>query len=386
MTTIFPEQPDRRRVLGLILWAPLAVGGCSALPRAGPLGAEIRGSGDPRELEGLVAALTADIASRLPPPPETAFPPAYRSAGPLDPTRIGVDDQLEITVWESEGTGLLKPDGGATVIPSAVVDPSGRIFVPFSGLQRASGLTIAQLRETIRTALEPLTLSPQVDVRMLEARSRLVAIQGSVASPGIYPIERPTRRLAAMIAEAGGATDLPERVEVVVQRNGALGRQILADVLEDSALNIALRPDDLVTLNPIRERFIVLGASGVQAEIPFPTRPLDLLSAIGAARGLRDTDADPEGVFVFRYEQPAFADSILPGDEPSGLPTGPGRPIVYRLDLSQPEGLFIARNFEMRDGDAIFVTNAPLTELRKFLQLFFFFVAPVNEVQTFAGP
>jgi hypothetical protein len=136
-------------------------------------------------------------------------------------------------------------------------------------------------------------------------------------------------------------------------------------------------------LTPIRERFIAFGASGAQAEFSFPTRPLSLLSALGAARGLRDFDADPTGVFVLRFEDPAVADALLPGPPPEAAPHGPGRPIVYRLDLSQPEGFFVAREFGMRDGDAIFVTNAPLTELRKFLQLFNAVVTPVNTVDTF---
>ena len=185
-----------------------------------------------------------------------------------------------------------------------------------------------------------------------------------------------------MLARAGGATGDPARIEVSLQRDGRVERQLLSGLLEDPSLDVALRPGDQITLSPIRERFIVLGATTAQSEIAFPTRPLDLLSAIGAARGLRDFDADPSGVFVFRYEDPAVADALLEGPTPPELAVGPGRPVVYRLDLTRPNGLFMARNFRMRDGDAIFVTNAPLTELRKFLQLFNAVVTPVNTVDT----
>jgi polysaccharide export outer membrane protein len=368
------------------LTAPLGAAGCAALPRSGPLTVDMRTAERPEDIEGLVAPLTATTAATVSAPPPPGFPAAFTQAAALDPTRIGVDDRLDITIWESEGAGVFNPGGGATMISSAVVDPSGRIFIPFAGMQPAAGATIAQLRERVRRALEPLTLSPQVDVRLSEARSRLVSVQGAVARPGVYPIERSTARLGAMLAQAGGARDLPERVEVAVTRAGVTGRQILADLLEDSSLDIALRPDDQIVLSSIRERFIALGASSTQAEITFPTRPLDLLSAIGAMRGLRDFDADPTGVFLFRYEDQAVADALLPGPEPEGVPQGPGRPIVYRLDLSQPESFFVARAFQMRDGDAIFVTNAPLTELRKFLQLFNSVVAPVNTVDNLSVP
>ena len=360
--------------------AMLLTAGCEALPRSGPLTVDMASAERPEDLEGLVAPLdeTAVALAVAPAPP--SFPPAFLEAAPLDPTRLGVDDVLDITIWESEGAGLLNAEGGATTIPGVVVDPSGRVFVPFAGAQRAAGRTVAELRDQVRAALEPLTLSPQVDIRLRDPRSRLVSIQGAVAAPGIYPIERATSRLAEMLSRAGGARQLPETVEVALRRRDVTGRQILADVFDDPALNVALRPGDLMVLSPIRERFLVLGASSVQAEITFPTRPLDLLSALGAARGLRDFDADPTGVFVFRLERPEIADALLEGPEPEGLPAGEGRPIVYRLDLSQPEGLFYARRFPMRDGDAIFVTNAPLTEIRKFLQLFNSVVTPVNTI------
>lgn len=362
--------------------ALLAAPGCAALPRSGPLSADMRSAERPEDLEGLVAPLNAEVAERAAAPPPLGFPAEFISGASLDPTRIGVDDLLDITVFEAEGVGLFRNDSGGATLPGAVVDPSGRVFVPFAGSQPAAGATVAELRERIRRALEPLTLNPQVDVRLREPRSRIVTVQGAVARPGLYPIERPTARLSGMLASTGGAVGAPEGVEISVRRGGVIGRQILSELLDDPALDIALRPGDQIVLTPIRERFVVLGASSAQAEIPFPTRPLSLLSALGAARGLRDFDADPTGVFVFRYEDPALANALLPGERPPGVPNGPGRPIIYRLDFSEPEGLFAARRFMMRDGDAIFVTNAPLTELRKFLQLFNSVVAPVNTLDT----
>lgn len=356
------------------------VSGCEALPRSGPTTADMQKLDEESGVLSLVAPLTAEASMLLAAPPPPGFPDAYLAAAPLDPTRIGVDDVLDIAIWETDGAGLFGSDGGVKLLEGVVVDPSGRVFVPFAGAQKAAGLTIAALRERLRAALDRLTLSPQVDVRLREPRSRAVTVQGAVGRPGVYTIDRVTARLGAMLAQAGGATETTESIEVVVQRGEQVARQILADVMEDPRLDIALRAGDQIVLTPIRERFMALGASSIQAEITFPTRPLDLLSAIGAMQGLRDFDADPTGVFVFRYEEPAIADRLLEGSAPKAIPTGPGRPIVYRLDLSQPQGFFVARAFEMRDGDAVFITNAPLTELRKFLQLFNTVVTPVSTV------
>lgn len=372
---------DRARRMVALALAGLILSGCG-LPRGGPLTADLAFQSEDG-LESLVTPLTAEVAQRAGKAVTQRFPPIFFSAHEIDPTRLGVDDVLNVAVWESRDTGLFSNgdggDGGAGVIEGVTVDGSGRIFLPFVGSMRAAGLTIGELRDAIRKALEPLTLSPQVDVRLREPRSRTLTVQGAVARPGPYVIERVSARLAPMLALAGGATLAPEQAEVIVRRGAVSGAVMLEDIYADPALDIALQPHDLVVLNAIRERFVVLGATRVQGEIAFPTRELTLLRAIGAARGLLDFDADPTGVFVFRRENDALADALLPGARIDAMPAGPGRPIVYRLDLTQPEALFVAQAFQMRDGDAVFVTNAPLTELRKLLQLFTIAITPVQQ-------
>lgn len=365
------------RAMALAL-AAAALTGCAALPRSGPLTVAMTAV-DEAGVEGLVAPLTAEAATLTAKPARRGFPPAFFAAAEIDPTRLGVDDVLDVAIWETEEAGLFGGAGGAARLDGVTIDGDGRIFVPFVGPMRAAGLTPSALRERIRAALEPLTLSPQVDVRLSDGRSRLLTVQGAVARPGPYSIERAATRLTPMLALAGGATLPPEQTEVVLRRGGTTGSVMLEDLYADPGLDIAVAPGDVVVLNAIRERFVVLGATRAQGEITFPTRDLNLLRAIGAARGLIDFDADPEGVFVFRWENPAVAEALLAGAEPPGLPPGPGRPIVYRLNMKQPEALFVAQAFEMRDGDAIFVTNAPLTELRKFLQLFTSVLAPVQQ-------
>ncbi len=345
--------------------------GCAALPRSGPLASQITTAEQPDDLEGLVAPLTADVVTRANRPDPRGFPPALRNGAVIDPELVGVGDLLDIAIWESGEIGLISgAAAGVARLESTAVDSEGRIYVPYAGAQRAAGSSLTVLRDRIARALEPFTPLPQVDVRMREPLSRTVTIQGAVGKPGPYTIDRRSARLSAMLALAGGATLPPERVEVILRRDGVDNIEILDRLLRDPALDVALAPQDMLVLAPIRERFVVLGAASLQAELAFPTRPFDLLSAIGVARGLSDLDADPTGVFLFRRESDGVADALLRGPAPAGLPEGSGRPIVYQLDLTRPEALFVARAFEMRDGDAIFVTNAPLTELRKFFQLF----------------
>ena len=39
--------------------------------------------------------------------------------------------------------------------------------------------------------------------------------------------------------------------------------------------------------------------------------------------------------------------------------------MIYVLDLTQPNGLFMARDFSVRDGDTLYVTEAPFTQWSK---------------------
>ncbi len=373
---------SRRGTLGLLIASVLA--GCDALPRSAPLASDLVTADAAGTLEGLVIPLTADVAARSSRPPQRSFPAAFVTSGEIDPDRLGVDDELEITIWESGERGIFGGDTGMSRLPGVRVDADGSVYVPFVGAVRAAGGTVGDLRARIRTALEPLTLSPQVDVRLASAPSRTVVVQGAVARPGRFTLERGNARLAPLLALAGGTSLPPEQALVTIRRGDEIVEAVLQDIFADPRLDVALRPRDMVVILPLRERLVVLGATSIQAELPFPTRSFSLLSAIGAARGLRDFDADPTGVFVFRREDRALADALLPGPEPAGLPGGVGRAVVYRLDLTAPEALFVARSFLMRDGDALLSANAPLTEFRKFVQLFSLVVSPARSLDALA--
>ena len=42
---------------------------------------------------------------------------------------------------------------------------------------------------------------------------------------------------------------------------------------------------------------------------------------------------------------------------------------AYVLDLTKPDGMFQARDFVIRDGDTVYVTEAPFTQWQKVHEL-----------------
>jgi polysaccharide export outer membrane protein len=85
----------------------------------------------------------------------------------------------------------------------------------------------------------------------------------------------------------------------------------------------------------------------------FDTQTISAIEALAMAGGLDPLRADPKGVFIFRDELPEVASAIL-----GGTPVVGDQRFVYVLDLTRPMGMFEARDFKIRDGDTIFVTEA----------------------------
>ncbi len=98
----------------------------------------------------------------------------------------------------------------------------------------------------------------------------------------------------------------------------------------------------------------------------FEVHCISLVQALARVGGLQDNRADKQGVFLFRFEEPAVAQAL-------GLTQGANNdgkvPVVYRLDMSDPAVFFHAQNFRIQDKDVLYVSNASAAELQKFLNV-----------------
>jgi len=63
--------------------------------------------------------------------------------------------------------------------------------------------------------------------------------------------------------------------------------------------------------------------------------------------------------------------------EPAG---GKDVPIIYRLNLREGDGYFLARQFEMRDKDIVLVANSDGAQLLKFATLVQAILTPAQSV------
>ena len=110
--------------------------------------------------------------------------------------RIGAGDLLEINVFDL-----------AEMNRKVRVSSSGFIQLPLIGAVKAMGLSEAELASQIVARLtKSFMQDPQVDVFVEEYKSQQVAVTGSVAKPGLYPLTRERYSILDMLSEAGGLT------------------------------------------------------------------------------------------------------------------------------------------------------------------------------------
>ena len=96
--------------------------------------------------------------------------------------------------------------------------------------------------------------------------------------------------------------------------------------------------------------------------------------------GLVPTAADPTGVFILRNEPAEIANQVLGRSDLVGE-----QRMVYVLDLTKPNGMFMARDFAVRDEDTLYVTEAPFTQWDKTIAATFGSLSTVSSVQSLGG-
>lgn len=356
---------------GFVLFLCVGTLASCGLPRTGPTKQEIFAGSVQRQGDAFIVEVNDFVTRTTSVMPALGFDENFLNAGVVGSDVIQPGDTLSLQIWENVDTGLLTgASAGATALDEVQVDGEGFIFVPYAGRLRAAGNTTEAVRRLITERLAEQTPDPQVIVRRVAGDGATVSLIGGVGAQGVYPIDRPTRTLTAMLARAGGVTIETEIAQVVVTRGGRQGRVWLQDLYENPRLDIALRAGDRILVEGDTRSFTALGATGTQNRVPFNSQTISALEAIARVGGLNPSLADPTGVFIFRNEPKEIAEALLGRSDL----VGPQR-VVYVLNLTEANGMFLARDFAIRDGDTVYVTEAPYAQFSKVLGAF---IGPIN--------
>lgn len=296
---------------------------------------------------------------------------------------IGAGDTVDVSIWETPpaalfGTPAIDPrlpvTATPTQLPPQMVDGDGMVSIPFAGRVKVSGLTPAAVSAAIAQALKGKANQPQVVVRVSHNASSTVTVVGEVNANVRMPLTAGGERLLDALAAAGGVRQPVSKVSLQVTRGIQYYALPLEQVVRDPRQNIPLRPGDVVTALFQPLSFTALGATGKQDEVSFEAQGITLAQAMGRLGGLVDNRSDPRGVFIFRFER---ANTMNWPRQPVATTAEGLVPVVYRLDLSDPRSFFAMQSFPMQHRDLVYVSNAPVAELQKFLNVVFSITYPV---------
>ncbi len=365
--------------------AAIGLSACSAVPSAGPTASEIvQNESAQNAITGYVLVdidnRVAGIVSRR----TTASLAGMFKTGKNPPdVRIGVGDSITVTIWEAAAGGLFStasidrttPGSRTATLPEQEVAQNGTIQVPYAGRIKVSGLRPGEVESRIVEELKGKAIEPQAVVTITRNRNNTVTVTGEVTNGALLPVSGKGDRVLDVIAAAGGIKAPAHESFVRLTRGEKTANVPFNTILADNRENVYVRPGDVLTVVRDPQRFTAFGGTGRNELVPFDAAGMTLEQAIARVGGLLDFRADSTGVFLLRFEPAPLVAELLP--ERQGQIETAHVPVVYRLNLRDANSYFLARAFQMRDKDILYVANAPLTEVQKFFNVIGTLAAPV---------
>jgi polysaccharide export outer membrane protein len=308
---------------------------------------------------------------------KTYFKGAFTDRSPPTDAVLGVGDIVRVTIFEAGPGGLFVPAGGAIsggnfiTLPDQEVDQSGRISVPYAGKDNSSGYVsvkgrkLIDVQNDIQKRLINKALEPQVLVTTVKRSSNLFSVMGEVNSPGRFNLEHGGVRILDALSVAGGPKHADYNTLVTLQRGETSATARLSTLLTETENNIFVKPSDLIAVKKDERYYNVLGATETNNRIPFESEDASVADAIAKAGGLNKDVAEPSTVVVFRREESTTLDRMgvkLEGHEGQGV-----IPTVYRLNLGEPSGMFLAQKMQLRNNDVVYVSTHPFHDIEKII-------------------
>ena len=211
---------------------------------------------------------------------------------------LGEGDVVRISVFQSPELNT-----------EARISERGEINFPLIGEVLIGGLTPADAGARIaqRLSAGKFVVRPQVNLSVIEVRSRQVSVLGQVGKPGRYPLDGVSDKLTDVLALAGGINPGgDDNVVVMLNRNGKASRTLI-DVPAmyrsgDMSHNMRLENGDVIYVERAPQFYVygeVQRAGGYRLEPDMTVmQALSVgggLTARGTLRGLEIQRRMPDG-------------------------------------------------------------------------------------------
>jgi polysaccharide biosynthesis/export protein len=390
----------------LVIALAFLLGGCSLMPANGPAGTDVVSASTDivpdvaQSLPYALVRLTPEVVEALD-RYEPRFSNSFTDRRPPLAFRFGIGDIVSVTVFEASAGGLFIPadagvrPGNFVTIPNQAVDDRGNISVPYAGIIRAKGRTQVEVQQAIVDAIKNRAIEPQVVVSLVDQRTSLISVLGEVNRPARFPANMEAEKILDAITRAGGPRSQGFDTFVSLERGGRRATVPFGALVYQPSNNISVHAGDTIYVYTEPQTFLAFGAttSGAVAvgggggggaagsQLRFDAWRVSLAEAMAKAGGLNDALAEPASVFLYRGEPREVAQRL--GVDCSKF-EGPIIPIIYNVNLRDPAGFFLARAFEIRNKDVLYVSNATSVQVTKFLLYLRTIMATANDPISYA--
>jgi polysaccharide export outer membrane protein len=364
------------RFASLLLMTGTMLAGCASLPQNAPTSGNIvKASQSPTNTLGYkIVPLDAAAVAAPPQRNELGLLKMAKFAEIPAPARTDMilpGDNLIVSIYEV-GVSLFGGPGPTSTLATATTGPSstpsaaahnipvtvredGNISMPYVGTIKADGYYPEELADTIRTRLGSFSQMPQVQVAISQSVGNAAYVNGAVAKSGRYSLTSAHERLLDLIALAGGSAIDVNDAELHFTRRGESATLRLADLRAEDRANVQLLPGDRIEVRKQRKSITVFGATDRVSEIGFEAANLTLAEALARSTGPADSRANPRGVYLFRLERDTSGNVL--------------RPVIYRIDMMNPQTYFLTQMFQMQDKDVILYSNSSSNLTQKFVSM-----------------
>ena len=163
-----------------------------------------------------------------------ASPAAMGGGAAVDPNayKIGVEDILGIQVWR-------EPD----ISRAYTVRADGKINMPLVGEIQAADLSPKAFEAKVVEALGAIMNRPQVNVFVLEVRSRKYYVSGEVGKTGAFFIPSKMTVLEAL-SLAGGLKEFANKKKIFIKRGNEQIKYDYNSVVKGKKPDIEIQPND----------------------------------------------------------------------------------------------------------------------------------------------
>ncbi len=231
------------------------------------------------------------------------------------------------------------------------IDQQGYIQFPIIGRYKASGKSLNQVNQELRSQLSRYLKTPDVVARVLSYQGQRFSVQGNVMRGGQFNLTDQPISVYSALGMAGGVnTQYGDNTSITLVRGGQTYNlnSIELEKAGYSLHNLLIQPNDTLYVNSREnQKIYVMGESGKNQSLAMRDQGMSLSDALGESLGLNPLSASRGKIYVVR--------------------SSPNNPMteIYHLDLTSIGDFGLANQFKMRSNDIIYIDASGLTRWQR---------------------